>query len=98
MTVAECARQMLETEEERQERVYGPESLAIGAARVGGPDQKLVVATLRELTRVDMGGPLHCLVLVGWRSHDMEKDFLRHFAINTATFDTSWKDSCSKIS
>ena len=98
MTIAECARQMLETEEERQERVYGPQSLAIGAARVGGPDQKLVAGTLSELTRVDMGGPLHCVVLVGRRSHDMEKDFIRHFAINATTFDISWKDSCSKIS
>jgi len=98
MTVAQCARQMLETEEERKELVYGPESLAIGAARVGGPDQKLVVGTLRELTQVDMGRPLHCLVLIGRRTHDMEKDFIRHFAINTATFDSSWKASCTEIS
>ena len=98
MTIAECARQMLETEEERQELVYGPESLAIGAARVGGPDQKFVVGTLRELAQVDMGRPLHCLVLIGRRTHDMEKDFIRHFAVNTATFDSSWKASCTKIS
>src|SRR5438034_4742350 len=98
MTVAECARQMLEIEEERQEKVYGPESLAIGAARVGGQDQKLVVGTLRELTEVDMGNPLHCLVLLGRRTHDMEKDFIRDFAINTASFDNFWNDGRSKIS
>ncbi len=42
MTVAQCAAQMLETEEERKEGAYGSESLAVGAARIGARDQKLV--------------------------------------------------------
>ncbi|QKX61774.1 uncharacterized protein TRUGW13939_08930 [Talaromyces rugulosus] len=91
MTVAQCASQMLETEEERQERVYGPDSLAIGAARVGAPDQKLVAGTLKELAEVDMGEPLHSLVLLGKRAHDLEKDYIQQFAVNDDTFNTSWK-------
>lgn len=91
MTVAQCASQMLETEEERQEGVYGPDSLAIGAARVGAPDQKLVAGTLKELAEVEMGEPLHSLVLLGKRAHDLEKDYIQQFAVNEGTFNTSWK-------
>ncbi|CRG89216.1 diphthine synthase [Talaromyces islandicus] len=91
MTVAQCASQMLETEEERQEGVYGPDSLAIGAARVGAPDQKLVAGTLKELAEVDMGEPLHSLVLLGKRAHDLEKDYIQQFAVNEETFNASWK-------
>lgn len=91
MTVAQCASQMLETEEERREGVYGPDSLAIGAARVGAPDQKLVAGTLKELAEVDMGEPLHSLVLLGKRAHDLEKDYIQQFAMNEDTFNASWK-------
>ncbi|KAH8699130.1 putative diphthine synthase [Talaromyces proteolyticus] len=91
MTVAQCASQMLETEEERKEGVYGPDSLAIGAARVGAPDQELVAGTLKELAEVDMGRPLHSLVLLGKRAHDLEKDYILQFAVNKETFNTAWK-------
>src|SRR5204862_586611 len=49
MTAAQCAQQMLEIEEERREGVYGEGSLAIGVARVGAKDQKMVIGTLRQL-------------------------------------------------
>ncbi|KAF3397849.1 Diphthine methyl ester synthase [Penicillium rolfsii] len=90
MTVAQCAAQMLETEETRQEGVYTADSLAIGAARVGAPDQKLVVGTLKELSTVEMGAPLHSLVLLGRRTHDLERDYIRQFAVNEETFDASY--------
>ncbi|KAL2799799.1 tetrapyrrole methylase [Aspergillus keveii] len=91
MTVAQCASQMLETEEERKEGVWGPDSLAVGAARVGAADQKLVAGTLSELSQVDMGRPLHSLVLLGRRAHDLEKDYIRQFAVDGATFDAGWQ-------
>ncbi|PWY66446.1 diphthine synthase [Aspergillus heteromorphus CBS 117.55] len=91
MTVAQCAGQMLETEEERQEAVFGPDSLAVGAARVGAADQKLVAGTLKELAEVEMGRPLHSLVLLGKRAHDLEKDYIRQFAVDPATFDAAWQ-------
>lgn len=91
MTVAQCASQMLETEEERKEGVYGPDSLAIGTARVGSSNQKLAAGTLEELSTLDMGEPLHSLVLLGKRTHELERDFIRRFAVDTTTFDASWK-------
>lgn len=91
MTVAQCAAQMLEIEEERKEQVYAPDSLAIGAARVGSKDQKMACGTLQELSQADLGPPLHSVVLLGKRAHDLEKDYIRAFAINQTTFDASWQ-------
>ena len=91
MTVAQCASQMLETEEERQEVVYGPDSLAIGAARIGAKDQKLVTGTLGQLREADLGKPLHSLVLLGRRTHDLEREFIREFAMDIDVFDQIWR-------
>ena len=91
MTAAQCAQQMLEVEEERKEGVYGAGSLAIGVARVGAKDQKMVTGTLKELCEVDLGPALHSLVLLGSRRHDLERDFIRLFAVDVATFDESWQ-------
>lgn len=91
MTVSQCASQMLETEDERKEGIYASDSLAVGAARVGSRDQKLVCGTLKELTEVDMGPPLHSLVLLGKRLHELERDYIRAFAVDAQTFDASWE-------
>lgn len=88
MTVGQCAQQMLEVEEERKEGVYGPDSLAIGAARVGGKNEKFVTGTLKELCDADdlLGPPLHSLVLLGRRAHELERDYASEFAINKETW------------
>lgn len=91
MTVGQCAQQMLETESERKEGAYCEDSLAIGAARVGADDQRMAAGTLKELSDVDLGPPLHSLVLLGRRTHELEKDFIKAFAINMESFDRSWE-------
>ncbi|KAI1660691.1 Diphthine synthase [Daldinia decipiens] len=92
MTVGQCAQQMLEIEEEKKEGVYGPESLAIGAARVGGRGEKFVAGTLKQLCDADeaLGPPLHSLVLLGKRAHELERDYAREFAVDKETWDTIW--------
>ncbi len=96
MTVAQCAQQMLEIEKERNEEVYAEDSLAVGAARVASSEQKLLCGTLKELADVDLGPPLHSLVLLGKRTHELERDFIRSFAIDETTFDASWSKHYSK--
>ncbi|KAK1705953.1 hypothetical protein CaCOL14_008427 [Colletotrichum acutatum] len=92
MTVGQCAAQMLEIEDDKKEGVYTPDSLAIGAARVGGKTEKYVAGTLKELCDTDeiLGGPLHSMVLLGRRAHELERDYIREFAVNKETFDKSW--------
>ncbi|MCJ1380937.1 diphthine synthase [Xylographa soralifera] len=91
MTVSQCAEQMIEIEEQRAEGVYGPDSLAVGVARVGAETQRMTVGSLQQLTEVDMGSPLHSLVLLGKRTHDLERDFIREFAVDADVFDSIWK-------
>ncbi|KAK6079674.1 diphthine synthase [Seiridium cupressi] len=98
MTVSQCAQQMLEIEEERKEGVYSPDSLAIGAARVGGKNETFVAGTLKELCDSDeaLGPPLHSLVLLGRRAHELERDYAREFAVNRETWDKLWGSEYGK--
>lgn len=98
MTVGQCAQQMLEIEEEKEEGAYGPESLAIGAARVGGRTEKFVAGTLRQLCDADdaLGPPLHSLVLLGRRAHELERDYARQFAVDKEMWNTIWARDYSK--
>ncbi|KAL8718810.1 MAG: hypothetical protein Q9225_004094 [Loekoesia sp. 1 TL-2023] len=91
MTASQCAAQMLEIEKERGENVCGPNSLAVGVARLGAYDQRMAAGTLKQLTEVDLGPPLHSLVLLGKRVHDMEQDYIREYAVDKETFDKDWE-------
>ncbi|KAL1311553.1 hypothetical protein AAFC00_001672 [Neodothiora populina] len=94
MTVAQCAAQMIETEEEKKAGVFHADDvLAVGVARAGAADMSIVAGTLTQLAEVDMGRPLHSLVLVGKRMHEMERDFVREFAVDKTVFDEVWKKS-----
>ncbi|KAI9015057.1 tetrapyrrole methylase [Gaertneriomyces semiglobifer] len=85
MTVNQCVEQLLEVEERRKENIYSADTIAVGLARVGCNDQKVVAGTLQELLDVDFGGPLHSLVIAG-PMHFLEADALRVFAVNPETF------------
>jgi diphthine methyl ester synthase len=99
MTVGQCAQQMLEIEAIKKEEgdgkdgVYGEESLAVGAARVGGKTEKFVSGTLKQLCDADeaLGGPLHSLVLLGRRTHELESEYVREFAVDKEVWDRLWK-------
>jgi len=91
MSVAQCAEQMLETEQIRGEGVCGSEKLAVGVARLGSDGEKIVAGTLQELAKQDLGKPLHSLVLCGRQMHEMEWEYVREFAVDQAKFDEIWK-------
>lgn len=89
MTAAQCAQQMIEIEEERQQGVCPRDSIAVAVGRVGSEDQRIVAGTLAEIAQADLGAPLHSLVLVG-KAHDLERDFVRDFAVDGESFDRAW--------
>lgn len=92
MTVAQCAQQMLEIEEEvKKEGVYTRDSLAVGVARVGSEDEKIVAGTLGQLCDADLGKPLHSMVLLGRRTHDLEREFLERYAVDKDLFNALWE-------
>ena len=57
------------------------DSVCVGLARVGLESQKIVVSTLKQMTSIDLGGPLHTLIIPG-NLHPLETDMLRHFALD----------------
>ena len=59
----------------RGEKAYGPETLCVGIARLGSPDQRVHFGTLSELMRIDFGAPLHSLVITG-ELHPIEDELL----------------------
>jgi diphthine synthase len=53
-------------------------TLCVGLARVGRDDQQLCVNTIKNLAQIDMGEPLHSLIVAG-KLHPLEIDFLKLF-------------------
>ncbi|KAL0636462.1 diphthine synthase [Maublancomyces gigas] len=91
MTVAQCAQQMLEIEAEKKEGAYSPNTLAIGVSRLGSLDQQFVAGTLEQLAEADLGPPLHSLVLLGKRVHELEIDYIRAFAADVEAFNSAYE-------
>jgi diphthine synthase len=85
MTINQCIRQLLEIEESRNDKICTKDTLAVGLARVGSDEQKIVCGTMEELSEIDFGSPLHSLIIVG-KMHFLECDLLMEFAINKTTF------------
>lgn len=59
---------------------HSRDTLAVGCARLGQPDQKIVAGTLAELAGVDFGEPLHCMVICG-ELHPCEVELLEFFKV-----------------
>lgn len=96
MTAGQCAAQMLEIEEDRGEGAYGPDSLAVGVARLASDHQRMAAGTLKQMSESDLGPPLHSLVLLGRRAHDLERDYIREYAVDEKTFDKCWEEQYGK--
>ncbi|CAG5106238.1 Similar to DPH5: Diphthine methyl ester synthase (Homo sapiens) [Cotesia congregata] len=90
MSVAEAAKQLIsiigKRQNSNQELVLTEDSLAVGLARVGSDDQQIIVCTLKEMSSVDLGPPLHSLVILAKQPHPLEIDCLELFALNKNEF------------
>ncbi|XP_067893658.1 diphthine methyl ester synthase [Heterodontus francisci] len=89
MSVNEAAEQLLEIIENRRDRgeelALTEETLCVGLARVGAKDQKIAAATLHQMVKEDLGGPLHSLIITG-HMHPMEIEMLKLFAVDDSNF------------
>ncbi|KAK7100992.1 diphthine methyl ester synthase-like [Littorina saxatilis] len=87
MPVSLAAEQLLKivekkaAEEKTDKNALAADTVCVGLARVGAEDQKIVAGTLKQLTSVNLGGPLHSLVIPG-HMHPLEMDMLRLFALD----------------
>lgn len=53
----------------------------MGLARVGAEDQKVAAGTLQQMCSVDLGGPLHSLIITGGSLHPLETEMLSLFPV-----------------
>lgn len=66
MTVSQACQQLLEAEENLNHGLITAETLVFGVLRVGAPDQKIFVRSIRQFSQSeDLGGPLHSMVIPG---------------------------------
>jgi len=80
MTCSQAAQQLVEIARSRGQNetlLLKDTSVCVAAARVGADDQELVTLTLKELADgVDMGKPLHSLVIPG-EMHYLEEEAIK---------------------
>ena len=79
MTCAQAAQLLLRMEEEFQGQVCLPETRCFGLVRVGHETQVIRSATLQEMSELDLGEPLHTLVLAG-DLHPEELHWFNHYS------------------
>nr|XP_053640670.1 diphthine methyl ester synthase-like [Cherax quadricarinatus] len=79
MTVSQAATQILNVIRNRAEEgrptPLTPDQLVIGMARIGTRTQQLKACTLEEMAEINLGDPLHTLVIVG-ETHPMEDEYV----------------------
>ncbi|KAM9244713.1 diphthine methyl ester synthase isoform 3-T4 [Dugong dugon] len=85
MSVNQAAQQLLEIVQNQRIRGEEPaiteETLCVGLARVGAEDQKIAAGTLQQMCTVDLGGPLHSLIITGGSMHPLEIEMLSLFSV-----------------
>jgi diphthine synthase len=86
MTINQAVEQLLEIEDNKGENVYSANTIAVGLARVGCDDQRIISGTMEELLSSDFKEPLHSLVIAG-KMHFLEAEAVREFAVAPSSFD-----------
>lgn len=78
MSVNEAVEILRDLERQRNEKVFMPNDMVVGVARLGASDQKIVAGTVTQVSQADFGSPVHALVVCG-SLHFMEEDALKEF-------------------
>merc|ERR1719239_894633 len=78
--------QLLEIVEKRESSTKSDADLTantvcVAVARVGASDQKICTASLKDMSQLDMGPPLHSMVIPG-HMHPLEKQMLQIYSNN----------------
>ncbi|XP_034634578.1 diphthine methyl ester synthase isoform X3 [Trachemys scripta elegans] len=88
MSVNQAAEQLLAIVQNRRLQGEEPEvtenTLCVGLARVGAVDQKIASGTLQQMSTVELGGPLHSMIIAS-NMHPLEIDMLKLFAMDESS-------------
>nr|XP_040224383.2 diphthine methyl ester synthase [Anopheles coluzzii] len=92
MSVSEAADQLLQIVAKKSDAEAGVQpdqqnehglrenTLIVGLARVGHDTQQILACSLSEMRNVDLGPPLHSLIIPNGQLHPLEMEFLQQFA------------------
>ncbi|XP_056649065.1 diphthine methyl ester synthase [Diorhabda sublineata] len=88
MTVSEASQQLKQIIKRKREAgekpIVAEEVLCVGLARIGSDTQKIVVCNLEMMSAVDLGAPLHSLIIIGPVIHPIEMEYLSQFSLNNS--------------
>ncbi|XP_015176597.1 PREDICTED: diphthine methyl ester synthase [Polistes dominula] len=92
MSVAEASDQLISILEKKRKDTdknlaFTEHSLVVGLARIGSEDQNIISCSLQEMKEIDLGKPLHSLIIPAEKLHPLEMNFLRQYAIDKIKFD-----------
>ena len=79
MSVNIAAKQLLEIIESKPNQLISEESVVIGLARIGCQDQNIKSCQLKHMLDIDLGQPLHSLIIPG-KLHPIEEEMLKIFS------------------
>lgn len=85
MSIEQAAEQLIEVQENRDEKNYCLQTPCVSVSRLGSPEQTIRAGTLEEMSHYESGKPLHSLIILGHRIHDLEIDFFMEWAFNKDT-------------
>ncbi|XP_029473921.1 diphthine methyl ester synthase isoform X1 [Rhinatrema bivittatum] len=102
MSVNRAAEQLLEIIQNRRDQglqlAITENTICVGLARVGATNQKIAAGPLEQMINVDMGDPLHSMIITG-SLHPLEIDMLKLFAVDKSSFENiSTEDSSTYVS
>ncbi|CEF64228.1 Diphthine synthase [Strongyloides ratti] len=83
MTASEAAQQILVAidllNERNSEKLLTPDTMIVAVARLGWDNQKIVYCSVKDLVDIDMGPPLHSVIIPSPSCHPMEYEMLNLF-------------------
>lgn len=85
MSVSEAADQLLQIIQSKRENgetdlAFDEETNFVGLARVGHETQEIVVCKLGQMKDMDLGAPLHSMIIPSDNVHPIEKEYLQQFS------------------
>lgn len=81
MSVSDAATQILDIISQRENEQFSLKKtdICICVARIGSDSQKIVTTSLEEASSLNIGGPLHSIVIPG-NMHPLEEEAIKLFA------------------
>lgn len=76
MKISDAITYLLMVEDKRKENVFTLKTKCVACARLGSPDTKIVYGTAKDLLKIDMGMPPHCLIVPS-KLHFVEEEALQ---------------------